>query len=280
MLNPYCPPNFNQSLNFEDYSLFQQRKYSLHGGAKKLHQSGLRPKFSIITVVINDVNNLTRTIESVVNQKLNNYEYIIIDGGSSDGTLDIIRLYDQYIDYWSSEPDIGISDAFNKGIVLASGEYIQLLNSGDTFMGSNVLGLVSDSCCVPIVTGYANFDGSTIPKSTFKNSDSLRKKSMISHQASFVRRDVYQTIGLYNLHFRIRMDYEFWLRALKVYDFLFLDEILVSFHAGASMEQIRAFYQEEFYANYCHDGAGPLNYIRVFQKLLLRKIKRMMGKNY
>lgn len=279
-LKLFCPENFSRAPSVGDYSAVTRRNSLVQGGTRGKRLEQVNPKFSIITIVKNNQDQISETIESVINQNYEDYEYIVIDGGSSDNTIDIIKKYDKFIDYWMSEPDNGISDAFNKGIVLARGEYIQLLNSGDTLAGANILDMVRNYCNFEIVTGFAKFDLSTVPGCVLQNSDRLCKKSMISHQGSFVHRDVYRSIGLYNLHCKIRMDYEFWLRALKVYNFYFLEEILVNFDAGASMQHIRDFYQEEFYANKCHAGVGMLNYFRVSQKFAFRRIKKMFGIDY
>ena len=97
------------------------------------------PLISIITAVLNGDKTLERTIQSVIDQDYKNIEYIIIDGGSTDGTLDIIKKYDHAIDYWMSEPDEGIYDAFNKGIQISSGEWIYFLGADDYFVDQNVL---------------------------------------------------------------------------------------------------------------------------------------------
>ena len=98
-----------------------------------------KPLISIITVVFNGEKYLEETIQSVINQTYSNVEYIIIDGGSTDGTLDIIKKYEKKIDYWVSEKDKGIYDAMNKGIDVASGEWINFMNASDIFYNSDVL---------------------------------------------------------------------------------------------------------------------------------------------
>lgn len=107
-------------------------------GLNKKKSSKL-PLISIITVVYNGKNDIEKTIQSVINQTYNNIEYIVIDGGSTDGTLDIIKNYEDKIDYWQSEPDAGIYDAMNKGIKLATGVWINFMNAGDIFYHSNVI---------------------------------------------------------------------------------------------------------------------------------------------
>jgi glycosyltransferase involved in cell wall biosynthesis len=97
------------------------------------------PLVSIITVVRNDVANIEETILSVLNQTYNNVEYIIVDGASTDGTLDIIKKYEKYIDLWVSEPDGGVFFGFNKGVDLVTGKWVEFLNSGDFYYNNTVL---------------------------------------------------------------------------------------------------------------------------------------------
>ena len=281
MLKRNCPEEYRSRPSFEDYGDLRRENRLLQGGSRRAAQSGSAPKFSIITVVKDDAAGLARTIESVRAQGLSDYEYLVVDGGSTDGTLDVIRSYDSSIDFWMSEPDLGISDAFNKGIVLSQGEYIQLLNAGDQLLDADVLHLVQRYCTEAIVTGYARFDALKVPGGgALQNGDPLPVKSMISHQASFVRREVYREVGLYNLHYRIRMDYEFWLRALGRYDFFFLERYLVDFSAGASMDQIEAFYQEEIFANLSHTEAGAADYYRISVHYLKRLVLRALKKGW
>ncbi|MCI5136399.1 MAG: glycosyltransferase [Candidatus Electrothrix sp. AW2] len=97
-----------------------------------------KPLITVITVVFNGVQRLEETILSVIGQTYDNVEYIIIDGGSTDGTLDIIRKYEHAIDYWVSEKDRGIYDAMNKGIDLTTGEWMNFMNAGDSFFSKNI----------------------------------------------------------------------------------------------------------------------------------------------
>lgn len=98
----------------------------------------MRHRLSIITINYNDKNGLEKTIKSVINQSCRDYEFIVVDGGSNDGSADIIKNHTDYIDKWVSEPDKGIYNAMNKGALMASGDYITYLNSGDEFHDQDV----------------------------------------------------------------------------------------------------------------------------------------------
>ena len=111
-------------------------------GGLRIKNINKKPKFSLITVVLNNKELLEKTIESVLNQNFKNFEYIIIDGGSNDGTLEILKKYNNKIDYWLSERDNGIYDAFNKGMELSKGDYLGIINSDDTYR-SNALNIIS-----------------------------------------------------------------------------------------------------------------------------------------
>lgn len=152
------------------------------------------PKISVITVVFNSVDFIEETINSVLKLAYLNIEYIIIDGGSNDGTVEIIKRYDGYINYWITERDNGIYDAMNKGISIATGDWLVFLNSGDFF---------SD----PTVFGGINFNNDQIDifysdTILMKNGlfsiekASLRKKRFV-HQSFLYRRDLHKTYGNY-----------------------------------------------------------------------------------
>jgi len=221
--------------------------------SKQIQPEPIQPLVSIITVVKDGENLLEKTIQSVLSQTYPNIEYIIIDGASTDGTLDIIRRYDDKIHHWVSEPDSGISEAFNKGMHLSSGDWVNFLNAGDVFWQKETIEQVSQHFNQNlIVTGFAQFGQKIMPKRIFSNQESLNVKSMVSHQASFVHRSVFDQIGLFNSDYRLRMDYDFWLRAFRQYDFLMLDEILVDYDPhgmSGKPNHICLFYAEEKQAN-------------------------------
>lgn len=112
---------------------------------QKIQKSGIeKPLISIITVAYNEINTIEETIQSVINQTYEHVEYIIIDGGSTDGTVEILQKYQNSIDYWVSEKDRGLYDAMNKGIRLATGEWINFMNAGDYFLDQTILGTVAN----------------------------------------------------------------------------------------------------------------------------------------
>lgn len=218
----------------------------------QLHlQKKEKPLVSIITVVHNGVSSIEKTIQSVINQTYDHIDYIIIDGRSSDGTVDVLKKYKDKIAYWISEPDKGISDAFNKGIKASKGEWINFLNCADIFTNNNVVdNMAFHFCDSDIVTAFAKFGESFIPKRLVTNEDKLHKKAMISHQASFIKRSIFDEIGIFDKNFSIRMDYDFWLRALKKYKFKFIDNVIVDYDPnGISGRDLKKFYFEQLKAN-------------------------------
>ena len=150
-------------------------------------------KVSIITVSFNAVGAIEETILSVLGQKYENKEYIIIDGGSTDGTLDIIRKYSDNLYYWISEKDEGIYDAMNKGIAIATGDWINFMNAGDTFFSCNTLSdvfAVNDYEGIDVIYGNSiSIDRNGVLKKCFSDNrvQLLQYISIYRHGASFVR---------------------------------------------------------------------------------------------
>jgi glycosyltransferase involved in cell wall biosynthesis len=227
-----------------------QNNSQINGSTKPLKTI---PLISIITVVKNGEANLEKTIQSVISQTYKHVEYIIVDGASTDRTVDIIHKYEQYIDYWISEPDEGISDAFNKGIALSSGTWINFLNAGDRFLNSNVIQQVSLNFNREyIVTGFSKYKSKTIPEHILTENHPIQRKAKISQQASFVNRKVFEKVGMFSQKYYIRMDYDFWLRALKKYNFKMLNEVLIDSDTNGISGKgklTKKFYQEEKKAN-------------------------------
>ena len=171
-------------------------------------------KLSIITVNLNDAAGLRKTIESVVSQAFTDYEFIVIDGGSTDGSVDIIKQYADKINYWESEPDRGIYHAMNKGIMRAKGEYCQFLNSGDWIIKNDGLQQIFDKKPDEDILYCDAHLGNE--KRVYPDSLNLLFfiESTITHQAAFIKRSLFKTFGLYDEEIKIVSDWEFWLKTI------------------------------------------------------------------
>lgn len=205
-------------------------------------------KLSIITVNYNDAVGLQQTIESVKSQTFSNFEYIIIDGGSTDGSVDIIKKEERFITKWVSEPDKGIYNAMNKGIRKAEGEYCYFLNSGDWLHDADALEkLFSHHFIEDIIYTNCYFCKSIngpLIEATFPNEQELTFgffiRDTLCHQAEFIRRDLFDRHAMYDEAYKIFSDYKFALTAIV--------------HARASYKYI-----PEFPAVYNHWGISAKN---------------------
>jgi glycosyltransferase involved in cell wall biosynthesis len=182
-----------------------------------------KPLFSIITIVFNAVNHVEKTIDSVFSQTYNNYEYIIIDGKSRDGTLEILNNYKDKFSTFISEPDSGVYDAMNKGLNHANGEYVFFLNAGDLLYDSKVLENIASiiqSKNPDVIYGDTvltdqrgvekNFRRLRPPKRL--NWKKLKYGMLICHQSFFVKTSI---VERYNLNYRFVADYDWMIRVLK-----------------------------------------------------------------
>lgn len=181
------------------------------GNIKK--QSLDSPSISVITVVYNGEDFLEKTICGILNQNYKNFEYIIIDGGSSDGTLDIIKKYEDKIDYWISEKDSGIYDAMNKGIDLSKGDWINFMNAGDTFYNSEVLKEIFSNQEISADLIYGNAvliekDGKFSNKIASTDLDNLWKQAKFGHESLFVKSKILKE-NKFNLYYSVAADYDF-----------------------------------------------------------------------
>lgn len=176
-------------------------------------------KISIVTINYNNPSGLKKTIESVVNQTWKNFEYIIIDGGSTNGDVDIIKSFENQIDYWVSEPDKGIYNAMNKGIKKATGDFIIFMNSGDNFTNSSVLEEVQSKLTSDFDIYYGDYyrmKSNSKRRKTFPESLSFSYfySGSLAHPATFFRRTLFDEIFFYNESYKIVSDWEFYIYAI------------------------------------------------------------------
>lgn len=203
-------------------------------------------KISIITVSLNNGLYIEDCIRSVLNQTYKDIEYIVIDGGSTDGTIDVIRKYEKRISIWVSEPDRGIYDAMNKGIIKSSGDIIGILNSDDMYANVNVIQQIadiflktqSDTCYGDLLyVDRCNINKTVrLWKSNNYQKNNFQRGWMPPHPAFFVRRSVYENFGLFNLGFPLAADYELMLRFLYKYGVstTYIPQCLVNMRTGGS----------------------------------------------
>lgn len=196
-------------------------------------------KLSIVTVCKNSSDSIINTIESVLTQKSVNVEYVVVDGGSTDGTVDIVQSFGDDIDKFVSEADDGISDAFNKGISLATGDIVGLINSDDTLLPGSVEKIQA------IFKNHLDIDVLHGDIQLFKGEKFVKRVKpagrwwypwrlvLFNHPATFVRKTVYKRFGGFSFDYRIAMDIDIFLRwtkkGVKIH---YLEESLVAMHYG------------------------------------------------
>ena len=194
-----------------------------------------KPAITLITINYNNVNGLRETIESVKALICRDYEYIVVDGGSTDGSLDIIKTNSGIITKYISEKDNGIYDAINKGIKLAEGSLIGLVHSGDTILPDALTGLkeLHESHPDSVLYGALKTSKNGIFDSVWGWNADLLPRQMIPHLAAFVPKQVYAEYGDYDLNYKIAADYECFLRFYKRgVNFIFIDKIICDFDLG------------------------------------------------
>jgi len=179
------------------------------------------PKLSIITVNLNNKDGLQQTVQSVLEQSFSDYEYIVIDGGSTDGSADILQLYSDKLAYFCSEHDNGIYEAMNKGIERAKGEYSLFLNSGDYLSKKDILSEVfSESFDEDIIWGniiLKNDKGKTRCIKYSGEVFTIKSLDSVWHQATFIKTSLLEKLNCYKTNFRISSDWDFFLRAIFKY---------------------------------------------------------------
>lgn len=182
----------------------------------------MEPKLSVITIVYNNVKDIERSMISVINQTYSNIEYIVIDGASTDGTQGIIQKYKENVSIFISEPDKGIYDAMNKGLALATGDYVLFMNSGDEIYSPDTVARVFASSALPADIYYGetemyNENWESLGQRRHYTPDKFTWKSFkygmsISHQAIYVKRELTTP---YDLKYRYSADIDWIIRAAK-----------------------------------------------------------------
>lgn len=203
-------------------------------------------KISIITAVYNGVKTIESCIKSILTQSYKNIEHIIIDGGSTDGTLEVIKTYTNKVAKVVSEPDRGIYEALNKGIRISSGDVIGLLHSDDFYAHGKVIEKVADvfmkynvdSCYGDLQYVDKNDDSKVIRywKSSKYRCGKFKYGWMPPHPTFFVKREIYEKYGNFNTDFRIAADYELMLRFLEKHKISthYIPEVLIKMRLGGT----------------------------------------------
>lgn len=219
----------------------------------------MNPKISIITAVLNDPIGLLKTIESIKNQTYDHLEHIVIDGGSKQDCIDLLKNNNHLISYWISEPDKGISDAFNKGIKRATGDYVCFLGAGDNFYDNNMLSEIfnnltqSEINTCDIIAGKiqrVSITGAPLwvaPKNIKNfNKNTLLFKLGLPHQGMFMHKRYFNHYGLFDPKVNYSMDYELLLRSFGAFPKIkLIDKIIANWvEGGVGTGKILEIYQE------------------------------------
>jgi len=237
-----------------------------------LHQ----PLVSIITVVFNGKSHIEQSIKSVLSQTYPNIEYIIIDGASTDGTIDIIKKYEDSISTFISEKDSGIYNAMNKGLKLAKGEIIAILNADDYYYPETIqqvvdkFGQSNTDVVYGNITKLRELDDQEYFKEVHPNIDLMEQTMPIFHPATFIKKQVYDEVGVFNEAYRLSSDYDLIYRIYKTgKQFSYIDKSLTVFRIGGASNVNCNSYQEGYQILLSHNSPYAAN-----MKMLIGKCKR------
>lgn len=239
-------------------------------------------KISIITTSYNSAATLRDTMDSVLRQGYTDYEYIVVDGASKDGTIDIIREYEPRFEgrmRWVSEPDCGIYDAMNKGIAMATGDVVGLLNSDDFFTSDDILATIARELTSPdapdAIYGDVHYvDEKDITRIVryYSSRDFTRKHMrmgyMPAHPSFYVRRECYEEYGAFDTSYRVAADFENLLRLIYVNEIntrYIAKDFVTMRMGGASSSGLKSYKRiiQDHFRAYRSNGVQP-NYILYF----------------
>lgn len=240
---------------------------------KKMNRVEYTPLVTIITVVCNAADTIEVTLLSIVNQEYKNIEYIIIDGGSTDGTIDIIKKYDDKISFWISEPDNGIYDAMNKGVAHSNGKWILNINAGDLLLKVPVEYLQSvESQNYAGICGSVLLDNKNILLASYNWV--LKIKNTLPHQALFYNKEL--LYAGYNLDYKVYADYSYNLGMLRRRKKVKIISDVVAMHSTDGISQNRDTAEEFFRIIKNEEGYFylVLSYLYFRVKGLIYRIKK------
>jgi glycosyltransferase involved in cell wall biosynthesis len=243
------------------------------------------PLVTVITAVLNGDRHLGQCLESVLQQDYSNLEHIVLDGGSTDGTVDILRRYNNRIALWRSEPDKGVYDAWNKGLAEARGEWICFLGADDEFLPGAVSSYMALAVKHPQAEylssqiRWAHPSGYELIRGEPWDSKSALRWMRVAHVGSMHRRRLFDRLGVFNTSFGSAADYEFLLRAKETLKAAHMPIITAMMRAGGITDHPSAF-ADATRAKIVTGGRSPvlaiieLHIARV--KVLLRPLRRVL----
>lgn len=226
----------------------------------------------IVTVVYNGAQLIEETILSVINQTYQKIEYVIIDGGSTDGTLDIIKKYEDKITYWCSEPDFGIYDAMNKGVAKSKSEWINFMNAGDSFYNENVLhDVFSDfDHQSAIIYGPVNcFDRYKNVVIKPMKIDKLNSNMIFCHQSSFVKKELLNKYK-FDLNYKISADYNLFYQLYKAgYNFFETSYCIANYEIESGLSSKNGYLSAKNNLKINKNWNNPVSRVNFYYKSLI-----------
>ncbi len=246
------------------------------------------PLISVITVCYNAVNTIEECIQSVFAQDFADVEYVIIDGGSVDGTVEVIRKHECLLSYWHSRPDRGIGHAFNIGLERSRGQWILFLNADDYFCRNDALKILArktDSTNTEVIYGRVQrVSRDSHPKPVRRPVGwpyapwKFLLRDVIPHPAAITSRSYFQRVGPFSEDFRIVIDYELYLRSFKTLRTIFVPEVLTHMRVGGISQDSASTLDEMFQAQrrngVLHPFANTLLECGVRSKAALARVVR------
>lgn len=262
----------------------------------KLHFNRVEnlPILSIITINYNNYDGLKKTMESVFSQTFKAFQYIIIDGDSSDDSKELLIKFSNKIDYFISEKDNGIFDAMNKGIKTATGDYLMFLNSGDYLVDNDILYKIHRNFNRGCDIFYGNIqvlNSNTLSTVTFPDKLSLNfwENCTINHQASLIKASLFREMGLYETTYNHAADYVFFLKCFFASkSFFHINEIVVNYDLGGDSDLNRLEYKKQMNQGWKEYIPGYLDtlyqehkeYNRLMQHRIMKWAKKLNTLKY